>query len=536
MCNRKKNGELYWESASISPIVNIEGEITHFVAVKEDTTERREEEEKFRTVLNAPKDGILFFDETGIPDCNEAIAHLLEYPSKEDLIGLQPYDLSPETQGDGRSSVEKGQEMIRSAMEEGSGRFEWLQRKRSGEVFPVEVSLTVVPLEGKPVLLGLMRDLTEQKQTQLELTEAKEAAEDATRAKSVFLANISHEIRTPMNAILGFAEILDRSITDPRQKEQLSSIRSSGASLLALIDDILNLTRLEAGSLDLERSPVDTIKIFSDVEEKYAPRAAQKGLEFRIDLDPGLPGAIVADKKRLRQIVGNLVDNAIKFTDSGRVAVSARAVPSADNVETADSAASADLSFDVQDTGAGIPDDQLEEIFAAFTQRRGQSINEYGGIGLGLALAQRLVDTMGGRISVTSQVGVGSTFRVVLEGVEAADTVSLGELEAEALTEEAEERAREEVAWSVSDLTPEQLARLPELQTRLEEPGDICRRLAATLTINELEEFAVLMQALGEEYAYPPISSWGEKLATQTSLFDMDGIPGTLDEYPGIVE
>ena len=499
--------------------------------VAERSAELRESEKRVSTILETSAEGFLFVDSTTVVrDVNETMCEILGRP-REDVIGQTVFDFVDEE----NAEILREQIAIRDQGQKSA--YEITISRPDGSTVPCLVSTTpYYDAEGGEVSSSAMvTDITELKKAESEIFNAmKEAekaaqeAEAANSAKSVFLANISHEIRTPLNAIMGFAEILDRSLPDPRHKEQLNSIQSSGAALLALINDILDLTRLEAGDLELDWSPVDTQKVFSDVEEKYAPRAAQKGLEFRMELDAGLPKSIIADEKRLRQVIGNLVDNAIKFTDSGRVLIGARAVPSADNAETVD------LSFDVQDTGVGIPDDQTDEVLEAFTQRRGQSINEYGGTGLGLALVNRLLSAMNGRVAVTSQVDVGSTFRVTLDGVSVADAATLGDLEVQAEKELVEQQVPEEAAWSPADLGTEARARLPELHGRLQGHEETARRLASTLTINDLDEFSALMQALGEEYAYPPLLAWGQKLESQTSMFDMDEIGRTLESYPEI--
>ncbi len=354
-----------------------------------------------------------------------------------------------------------------------------------------------------------------------------EEAEAANRAKSVFLANISHEIRTPMNAILGFTEIVKRSTTEPQNKEHLSSIESSGKSLLSLINDLLDLSRAESGSLELQPAAADTVKIFLDVDAVYVSRASDKGLTFSMEVDPGIPRSINVDEGRVSQILGNLVDNAVKFTKSGQVKVSVRSVPSGEKEGFID------LSFDVHDTGIGIPNDQIDELFNAFTQKKGQSINEYGGTGLGLALTHRLVEMMGGRIMVSSEEGVGSTFHVLLPGVKVVDSTTLGDLQMEAEAAEAKETTVS--TWSPEDMSPEVKGRLPELVSALKSQRATCEELAATQTVNDVEAFANQMKATAEQYEYPPLEEWSEKLARQTAMFDMDGISASLGEFSSLI-
>ncbi|MDM8525845.1 transporter substrate-binding domain-containing protein [Desulfococcaceae bacterium HSG8] len=258
-------------------------------------------------------------------------------------------------------------------------------------------------------------DLTRRRQTEEELIRAKEDAEIANRAKSEFLANMSHEIRTPMNAVLGFAEILEERVTDEQQKGYLALIRSGGESLLRLINDILDLSKVEAGKMELEYNPVDLRFVLKEMERIFSRKTRKKELEFRLGIAHSLPKGLVSDETRLRQILLNLIGNAVKFTESGYINVSARAQCS-DEVPDA-----VDLILSVEDTGIGIPEDQRESVFGAFEQQKGQSSARYGGTGLGLAITRHLVEMMNGTISVEGEEGKGSTFTVTIRNVRIAD-------------------------------------------------------------------------------------------------------------------
>ena len=246
----------------------------------------------------------------------------------------------------------------------------------------------------------------ERKEAQLELEESTKAAEAANRAKSEFLANMSHELRTPLNSILGFSELLLGIVTDNTMKDYAEAISSSGRGLLTIINDILDLSKIEAGKFEIQNQPVNPHQLFKEIGSIFRFKAEERNLDFLIEIDRNLPEYLLIDETRMRQILINLVGNAIKFTHDGHIKIRVESP-----VHEFDASA-IDLIFEVEDTGIGIPEDQVEKIFSAFVQQSGQNNRKYGGTGLGLAITRRLVEIMGGKLSVKSKHGVGSTFRV----------------------------------------------------------------------------------------------------------------------------
>jgi len=255
-------------------------------------------------------------------------------------------------------------------------------------------------------VFSLVVDLTEQKQLESDIRKAKDTAEAANRAKSTFLANMSHELRTPLSAILGFTRLLIRDVgQNKEQQERLDIINRSGEHLLGMVDDILSLSKIEAGRIELKQDTFDVTQMLQDVGQMMTSRAEDKGLRFTLEIDPALPSYVQGDSGKLRQVLINLLGNAVKFTETGDVWLRARSQPVADDPDRAM------LQLEAQDTGPGIAQDRLDEIFDNFVQLdRSQSTE--GGTGLGLAISKTLVDMMDGEITVESQVGKGSLFTV----------------------------------------------------------------------------------------------------------------------------
>lgn len=268
----------------------------------------------------------------------------------------------------------------------------------------------------------------------VELKSAKEKAEAANKAKSDFLANMSHEIRTPMNAILGFTEILSATEHDEQKKIYFSSIESNGRALMNLINDILDLSRIEAGKMKLEYTVISPEKFFNDIRILFTDKAQAKGVELTVNIPPGLPSALLLDAGRLRQILINLVGNALKFTSKGYIRLSVLYHEPDINCHGCHQSA-VDISFAVEDSGIGIPFDQLDTIFDTFTQLKGQKFSAHGGTGLGLAITRHLVEMMGGSISLESVVGKGSIFTVKLNNVEVPYTFGTLDIENECKTD-----------------------------------------------------------------------------------------------------
>jgi len=345
-------------------------------------------EARTRAVMNSVADGVVVFDRNGIiQSCT---------PSGERIFKVKPGALLATQLRLLIPSLELSPEIIAVGTREVDG------RHIGGMLFPLEVTISPIASDEYPLWIAVVRDVTHRREVATAVAEARDAALQAVRIKSEFLATMSHEIRTPMNGIIGMTELLLDTDLDPQQRTYTEAVQRSGEALLSLINDILDFSKLEAGKLHMEHIDVNVRQVVEDVVELLRDQADRKGLEFACHVDHTLRDGLLGDPSRLRQILLNLVGNAIKFTPSGEVRV--RAYVAEDLTSTLL------VRFEVTDSGIGIDAETQTRLFAPFVQADGSTTRKYGGTGLGLAICRQLVERMGGRIGVDSAAGQGSTF------------------------------------------------------------------------------------------------------------------------------
>jgi len=355
-------------------------------------------------------------------------------------------------------------------------------------------------------------------------------AEAASRAKSEFLANMSHEIRTPMNAVIGYSDLLSNSVRDPQQRNYLNAIRAGSRSLLMLINDILDLSRIEAGKMRLDYSAVSMRRLLSDVRHIFDLRATEQGISLEVSVDSRMPAAMRLDETRLRQVLFNLVGNAIKFTHEGGVTVRATATPlpgagTGSGNDTGDAGARgfrSQLVVIVHDTGIGIPEDQQDQIFDAFEQQDGQSNRRYGGTGLGLAISRKLVEMMGGELEVESEPGVGSSFTVRLPDVE----VTSDKAEDDGQPRESDRLLAQTLSMHERSWLREQLDK---------DFGDEWQSVRDSGDPEQMKDFARRVTEWGRRLRSPSVTRYGEDLLADVEAFKLDAVNSSLAAFPRLL-
>jgi PAS domain S-box-containing protein len=408
--SRRSDGTLFWSEINMRR-AELQGKTLLISTLREISARRqaqealKESEERYRSLADLSPDAILVNAGGRFVYANEAACDLLHAADMASIIGRSPFDFIEQDQ---HKQVRERIARVLQLKEKASPDHQrW--RCFDGSVVDVETSAGGVTWHGQPAVQVLLRDISERIRDEQELRAAKEAAEQATRAKSEFLANMSHEIRTPLNGLFGGLQHLRSQGLNAEQTECVDTALGSGRRLLGILNDILDLSRIEAGRLQLERECFDPAATVEEVVGIFQAGAREKQVDLAWTIDSDVP-LVVGDEGRLRQVLFNLVGNAVKFTEKGEVEICAEVAPASEHQD------SLALRFAIRDTGIGIEETKIHELFTPFTQADGSHTRKYGGSGLGLAIVQRLVELMGGRVCIESAVGQGTrvTFTCVV--------------------------------------------------------------------------------------------------------------------------
>lgn len=411
LLNYRKSGESYWIEVEVQPVHAPDGELTHFMAIERDITERirgaqelAENQQRLLFALGASQTGLWDWDVmSGETYFSDTWYTMLGYEP-----GAFPMKIESWIQLAHPQDFKQAQAALQAYFKGETERYhcEMRVKNRAGQwQWILDVGEAVERDAAGQVtrMIGLHLDIQQQKAAQDELVQARDIAQQASAAKSAFVANMSHEIRTPMNAILGYADLmLDADQSPADQRNHAQTIRRNGRHLMDLLNDVLDISKIEAGKMSIERIACNPDQIFADVITLLMPKAIEKGIDLDFEAVGALPQRIMSDPTRMKQVLLNLVGNAIKFTSTGSVRVVVRTQPADDG--------SILLSCGVTDTGVGIEQNQLGRLFKPFNQADDSTTRRFGGTGLGLAISQNLCKLLGGSLDCISEHGAGSTF------------------------------------------------------------------------------------------------------------------------------
>jgi two-component system, sensor histidine kinase and response regulator len=420
--HRRVNGELFVAEVTFTSC-NFKGEHVLQVTTRDISEMKkienslRESEETFHAITESASDAIILINSTGvITFWNSAAQKIFNYSSQE-ILGKNLYQFIASNRF--HASQMRATKLRRNS-NDGSVQHRMLELvaiRKGGAEFPIELNISPLYLHGKQHAVTIIRDITERKKMEEEMRLAREEAETASRMKSMFLANMSHEIRTPMNGILGMSTLLLDTEMSAEQRDFTETLQRSGESLLTIINDILDYSKVEAGRMELEQIDFNLRHCVEDVADLLALRAQEKGLEFICSLDENIPDFVCGDPGRIRQVLTNLLGNAVKFTEKGEVSLHL-GLASSNDKDVA-------ICCEVRDTGIGITPKDQKRLFQPFTQVDASTARRFGGTGLGLSITRLLVEIMGGHIEMESEPGHGSTFRFTLTLGRAKERVSL---------------------------------------------------------------------------------------------------------------
>ncbi len=539
-----KSGKIKWLSDSSKPVwdekqtkpIGYLGAVRDITERKETEAALKESEAKKNLILQKIPDLIFVFDHKGkfLNVYSEPENDLLYKP--EDFLNRYLYELFPKDISDLFYAN------LQRALKTGEIQKYEYELSSGGKVFYYESRLIV---SGKNEVVAIIRDITDRKKTEEKVKIAMREAEEASRLKSAFLANISHEIRTPINAVLGFAEILLSRVNKETNKRYLKSIISSGNTLLNLVNDILDLSKIEAGKMDLNVGPVNLIALFQEINNIFSLQAEEKNLVYDFRISDQLPEFVELDEFRIRQVLLNLIDNAIKFTDEGFIKILVDISDQPPQVE--DNRIS--LKIEVSDSGIGIPKNDQERLFTAFVQKDDQDKRKYGGTGLGLAITKHLTEMMGGSIETKSIPGVGTTFTIIFNAIKTYTNI-------EAARYAKKQRPKRKKAVKISVKRPPSGRQLTlkskdshdnSTKATSEERSQLAlflneiyenkwKETSKTASFSRIKQFAEEIGNLGRQYNSKNLLNFSNELFEYTENFDIDNIHSLLKKFPSIIK
>ncbi len=360
---------------------------------------------KYQTLFETNSDAVVILNDKTFTDCNPATLALFGMNSVDEFLQMPIQQLGTTMQANGTTAKDHAMRYIALAHEQGHAVMDWQGRRQDGSVFSAEIALHAMQLEGQPVIQAIMRDVSERRAAEAAKEATREAALKMAQSKSEFVANVSHEIRTPMHGILGMSSLLLKTPLDGQQREYTATLKSSAESLLTIINDILDFSKIEAGKLVIERVAFSPVALAQGVVALFQARALEKNLQLKLILPDAAPAALLGDPTRIRQILLNLVDNAIKFTQRGEIELAVHFEAVNDAIK---------CQFSVRDHGIGMNTETQGRLFQAFSQADSSTTRRFGGTGLGLAVSSQLANLMDGQLSVESTPDQGSCFTLNL--------------------------------------------------------------------------------------------------------------------------